>query len=55
VTQEGESQSAGADELVSRLELIQERPLAERANAYRAIHDELSRVLEGGDREVSSR
>lgn len=49
---EAESQHDG---LVSRLALIEDRPLAERAEAYGQVHDELSRVLEGGDRERAPR
>lgn len=44
----------GLDEaLVSRIELIEERPLAERAAAYGAVHDELRALLEGGDGRTS--
>lgn len=44
-----------ADELRSRLGLIEAQPLAERAEAYARLHDDLSRRLdsapvgEGGD------
>lgn len=37
------------DGLLSRLRLIEERPLAERADAYTRIHAELVETLEGGD------
>jgi len=41
---------AGADDaLLSRLRLIEERPLDERADAYTRIHSELVEVLEGQD------
>jgi hypothetical protein len=41
---------AGADDaLLSRLRLIEERPLDERADAYTRIHAELAEVLEGRD------
>lgn len=35
--------------LLSRLALIDERPLAERAMAYRQLHDELRQQLEATD------
>lgn len=35
-----------ADELISRLRVIEAQPLAERADAYAALHDELARRLE---------
>jgi len=37
------------DSLLTRLHVIEEQPLSERAAAYAALHDELSAVLEGGD------
>ncbi|MHA7987734.1 hypothetical protein ACX9R5_18215 [Rathayibacter sp. CAU 1779] len=37
------------DGLVSRLQLIEERPLQDRADAYGRIHGELVDALEGGD------
>ncbi|WP_221586276.1 hypothetical protein [Microbacterium sp. G2-8] len=33
-------------ELVSRLPIIEDQPLSERAEAYRALHDDLSARLE---------
>jgi len=36
------------DGLWSRLRLIEGQPLAARADAYSALHDELSRRLESG-------
>ena len=39
-----------ADGLVDRIRLIEDQPLEARAGAYAALHDELRRVLEGGDR-----
>lgn len=43
--------SAGpADGLWSRLRLIEGQPLADRADAYSSLHDELSRRLESGAR-----
>ena len=38
-----------AEELVSRLQLIEEQPLTERAPAFSLLHDELRARLEGGD------
>ena len=38
-----------AEELVSRLQLIEEQPLGERAAAFALLHDELRARLEGGD------
>lgn len=35
-------------DLVSRLEVIEAQPLASRAAAYEALHDELARTLESG-------
>jgi hypothetical protein len=35
--------------LVSRIALIEERPLEDRAAAFGAVHDELRAVLEGAD------
>lgn len=35
-------------ELISRVRVIEEQPLAERADAYAALHDELARRLEAG-------
>ena len=42
--------SAPTDGLWSRLHLIAGQPLAARADAYSALHDELSRRLESGSR-----
>ncbi len=35
--------------LLSRLKLIEEQPLDQRAAAYGQLHDQLSARLEGGD------
>ncbi|GAA2016605.1 hypothetical protein [Microbacterium ulmi] len=35
-------------DLLSRLEVIEAQPLATRAQAYEALHDELARALESG-------
>ncbi|MEE6390360.1 hypothetical protein V3G71_16085 [Microbacterium paraoxydans] len=42
--------SAPTDGLWSRLRLIEGQPLAARADAYSALHDDLSRRLESGSR-----
>jgi hypothetical protein len=45
-----EAAPAEVDEaLLSRLALIDERPLAERGDAYRQLHDELRTQLEATD------
>ena len=36
------------DELLSRLRVIEEQPLAARADAYAALHEQLSARLESG-------
>lgn len=41
-------QDAADDELISRLRVIESQPLAERAAAYAAVHDELARRLDAG-------
>ena len=43
-----ETTSAPTDGLWSRLRLIEGQPLPARADAYAALHDELSRRLESG-------
>lgn len=35
-------------ELLDRLRVIEDQPLAQRASAYAALHDELARRLEAG-------
>jgi hypothetical protein len=40
--------AAAQDELISRLRIIESQPLAERAAAYTALHDELARRLDAG-------
>ncbi|MET4782039.1 hypothetical protein [Glaciihabitans sp. UYNi722] len=37
------------DALLSRLQVIEDQPLDQRAPAYRQIHDRLQTILEGGD------
>jgi len=39
--------------LIDRLRLIEEQPLAERAQAYAAVHEELARRLESAPSEQS--
>ena len=49
-----ESASPEVDEaLLSRLTLIEERPLADRAAAFRQLHDELRSELEATDGEAA--
>ncbi|MBO0981956.1 hypothetical protein [Microbacterium sp. SD291] len=45
-----ETTSAPTDGLWSRLRLIEGQPLTDRADAYSALHDELSRRLDSGVR-----
>ena len=40
------------EDLLSTLEVIEGQPLAERAAAYAALHDELARRLESGPRDT---
>ncbi|MFJ6652752.1 hypothetical protein ACIQLJ_08155 [Microbacterium sp. NPDC091313] len=42
-------------ELISRLRVIEEQPLSERAEAYAALHDELARRLESGPTDSGQR
>ena len=41
--------SVDADVLLPRLRLIEDQPLASRAEAFVRVHDELQSVLERGD------
>ncbi|MGV8884986.1 MAG: hypothetical protein ACOH1T_05290 [Microbacteriaceae bacterium] len=41
--------ASGTNELLSRLRLIEDQPLEERASAFAHIHDELQSSLERGD------
>lgn len=43
---------ARREDLLSTLEVIEGQPLAERAAAYGALHDELARRLESGPRDA---
>ncbi|MFK4762765.1 hypothetical protein ACI3KS_17700 [Microbacterium sp. ZW T5_45] len=49
-----ETTTAPTDGLWSRLRLIEGQPLADRAEAYSALHDDLARRLENGVRHDSS-
>ncbi len=51
-TGEVQDRQESVDGLVDRIRLIEDQPLDSRAGAYAALHDELRRVLEGGDRPV---
>lgn len=42
------------DALRRRLELVDGMPLADRAEVYGTLHDELRRVLEGDDADAAS-
>jgi len=46
---ESESERGADDGFVPRVELIEDQPLASRAEAYAQLHDELRAELEGGD------
>ncbi|WP_165801301.1 MULTISPECIES: hypothetical protein [Microbacterium] len=43
-----------APDLIDRLRLIEDQPLAERAGAYAAVHDELARRLESAPDDTSA-
>jgi hypothetical protein len=45
---EGASATPAHADLLSRLEVIEAQPLATRAAAYAAVHDELAHRLEAG-------
>ncbi|MFT4214163.1 MAG: hypothetical protein QM622_05235 [Microbacterium sp.] len=47
-------ENANRDDLLSALEVIEAQPLAERAAAYGALHDELTRRLESAPRDASA-
>lgn len=44
-----DEQQAAPDGLVDRLDVIEEQPLAARADAYAQLHEQLRRTLEGDD------
>lgn len=44
-----DAQQPGGDGLLSRLRLIEDQPLEQRATAYAQLHDQLRDRLEGGD------
>lgn len=46
--------AARREDLLSALEVIEQQPLAERAAAYGALHDDLARRLESGPRDLSA-
>lgn len=46
---EGEFVTEPHEALLSRLALIDDRPLSDRAEAYRQLHDELRQQLEASD------
>jgi len=46
---EGEFVTEPDEALLSRLVLIDDRPLADRTDAYRQLHDELRQQLEAAD------
>jgi hypothetical protein len=45
----GDEKQDADEALVPRLHLIEDQPLATRADAYAQVHDELRDELEGGD------
>lgn len=45
---------ASREDLLSALEVIEDQPLAERAAAYAALHEELARRLESGPTDRSA-
>ena len=47
--------TADGDGLVSRLRVIEDQPLATRADAYTALHAELKAVLDSADRVSADR
>jgi len=46
---DSEDATLANDELVSRVRLIEDQPLAERAGSFAHVHDELQASLERGD------
>ncbi|WEK15098.1 MAG: hypothetical protein P0Y48_02350 [Candidatus Microbacterium phytovorans] len=52
MSMDAEDHEARREDLLSTLEVIEEQPLAERAVAYAALHDELARRLESGPRDT---
>lgn len=49
VTPDDDIATALDDALMPRLRVIEDQPLASRAEAYTQVHDELRQLLEGGD------
>jgi len=52
---ERHEESSDADGLMSRVRVIEEQPLARRAEAYAALHTELSSRLEQSDAGAAGR
>ena len=48
---ESQDEHRRREDLLSALEVIEEQPLAERAAAYVALHDDLARRLDSGPRD----
>ena len=44
-----DGQDGDTDALLSRLNLIEDQPLEERAVSFAQVHDQLQAILEGGD------
>ena len=44
-----EPEAVVSDDLLSTLEVIESQPVADRARAYAALHEDLSRRLEAGE------
>ena len=49
MTHDSDHDTVEADVLLPRLHLIEDQPLASRAEAFAKVHDELQSVLERGD------
>ncbi|NEN07581.1 hypothetical protein G3T36_17115 [Diaminobutyricibacter tongyongensis] len=49
MTSDDETPTAIDDALMPRLRVIEDQPLSTRAEAYAQVHDELQKLLEGGD------
>lgn len=54
MTQDSDHDSVEAGVLLPRLRLIEDQPLASRAEAFTKVHDELQSVLERGDAQQRS-
>lgn len=51
VNDSGENAATDSSALIDRLKIIEEQPLDRRADAYTALYDEASRVLNNSDSE----